>query len=67
MATSNKSPAFPVGRDAVNSGMALRDYFAAKAMAALIASNDAGAGDRIEDVPKYAYQIADSMLRARGA
>jgi len=34
------------------SGMSLRDYLAAKAMAALIASNDAGAGDRIEDVPE---------------
>jgi len=46
-------------------GMLLRDYFAAKAMAALIASNDDGAGDRIDDIPQYAYQIADAMLKAR--
>ena len=46
-------------------GMTLRDYFAAKAMAGLIASNDEGAGDRIEDIPEYAYMIADAMLQAR--
>lgn len=46
-------------------GMTLRDYFAAKAMQGLIASNDEGAGDRIEDVPGYAYVIADAMLEAR--
>jgi hypothetical protein len=44
----------------------LRDEFAMRAMEALIASNDVGAGDRIEDIPEYAYQIADSMLLARG-
>ena len=48
-------------------GMTLRDYFAAKAMQGLIASNDEGAGDRITDIPEYAYQIADAMLAARGA
>lgn len=46
-------------------GMTLRDYFAAKAMAALVASNDEGAGDRITDIPGYAYEIADAMLAAR--
>lgn len=63
-------PAFPT--DAQSSlqhdhyeGMTLRDYFAAKAMQGLIASNDAGAGDRIEDIPEYAYEIADAMLKAR--
>jgi hypothetical protein len=43
----------------------LRDYFAAKAMQGLIASNDEGAGDRIDEVPMYAYLIADAMLKAR--
>ena len=46
-------------------GMTLRDYFAAKAMQGLIASNDEGAGDRIEDIPAYAYEIADAMIEAR--
>ena len=46
-------------------GMTLRDYFAAKAMQGLIASNDDGAGDRIDEIPEYAYVIADAMLKAR--
>ena len=46
-------------------GMTLRDWFAGQAVMGLIASNDAEAGDRIEDVPAYAYQIADAMLKAR--
>lgn len=46
-------------------GMSLRDYFAAKALQALIASNDVGAGDRIDEIPEYAYLIADAMLKAR--
>jgi hypothetical protein len=71
-------PAFPVevdanqpdGRQTGNTvwqayGMSLRDYFAAKAMQGLIASNDEGAGDRIDDIPAYAYSIADAMLKAR--
>jgi len=46
-------------------GMTLRDYFAAKAMQGLIASNDEGAGDRLTEIPGYAYAIADAMLAAR--
>ena len=46
-------------------GISMRDYFAAKAMQGLISSNDAGAGDRIEEIPEYAYQIADAMIAAR--
>lgn len=68
-------PAFP-GKQQVNDygghyciedhpGMTLRDYFAAKAMEALI--NAKGEEfDRIAEVPEYAYQIADAMLEARG-
>jgi hypothetical protein len=47
------------------SGMSLRDYFAAAALTGLIASNDVEAGDRISDLPGYAYQIADAMLSER--
>ena len=46
-------------------GMTLRDYFAAKAMQGLIASNDGEAGDRLLEIPGYAYLIADKMLEAR--
>lgn len=67
-------PAFPVSPEesrgkvsSVHGGMTLRDYLAAKAMQGLIASNDDGAGDRLTDVPAYAYDIADAMLKARQA
>ena len=49
--------------DVVNPGMTLRDYFAAKAMAAIIA-HDTRAISADEDA-EICYQIADAMLRAR--
>lgn len=63
------TPAFPhcitKGDPCGQRGMDLRDYLAAHAMQGLIASNDEGAGDRLEELPEYAYAIADAMLRAR--
>lgn len=51
-------------------GMTLRDYFAGKAMAALISGAMAdGSPFADEDgkiVSKYAFFIADAMLKARG-
>ena len=49
-----------------DSGMRLRDYFAAKAMQAILANN------KLEDcddfvVASNAYQMADFMLKARQA
>lgn len=52
-------------------GMSLRDYFAAKAMAALIAGPEARDGtDHYDDesndnTAECAYMIADCMLRSR--
>ena len=43
-------------------GMTLRDYFAAKAMQALI-DNDS----LFSEIPTQAYSIADAMLKAREA
>ena len=43
-------------------GMTLRDYFAAKAMAALIASSLLGEEG---DIAGAAYEVADAMLEAR--
>lgn len=43
----------------------IRDELAADAMQALITSNDEGAGDRLDDIPEYAYHIADAMLPQR--
>ena len=52
------------------SGMDLRDYFAAKAMQAIIGKSD----DRSLDIGEidnwigdYAYVVADSMMEARDA
>ena len=55
-------PAFPhsgLGSDA--DGMTLRDYFAAKAMQALITRISMSGGDQA----RKAYEIADAMLKAR--
>ena len=42
----------------------LRDYFAAKAMQALLQDDD-WKGMDIEELTHYAYFIADEMLKAR--
>jgi len=60
---NNGGPAFPRTGWPNETGMTLRDYFAAKAMQALIPS-----GQSI-DTMKYAesaYALADAMLKARG-
>lgn len=57
-------PAFPVKTamfDCTQSGMTLRDYFAAKAMQAMIARIPMSGGETARD----AYIIADAMLEAR--
>jgi hypothetical protein len=43
-------------------GMTLRDYFAAKAMQALI-DNDG----LFSEIPTQAYELADAMMKAREA
>lgn len=45
----------------VSDGMTLRDYFAAKAMLGLITVEV-----QQERIAKWAYEIADAMLEARG-
>lgn len=69
-AHDNGGPAFPVAYgDGRIEGMTLRDYFAAKAMAAWIATygdnpHPATTG-HAETVANNAYQIADAMLAER--
>jgi hypothetical protein len=46
-------------------GMTLRDYFAAKAMQAIIARADSRFSTTLEFVGGKAYQYADAMLKAR--
>lgn len=69
MATKNTGgPAFPVPglqADEDFNGMSLRDYFAAKAMAAMLAEPNLQATR--DEFAKYAYEMADAMLAARSA
>ncbi|EML1553600.1 TPA: hypothetical protein QCD44_003313 [Enterobacter hormaechei] len=55
----------PHGKTADFGGMTLRDYFAAKAMQGRLANPDWLCSD--DRTATEAYQIADAMLRARGA
>ncbi len=48
-------------------GMTLRDYFAAKAMQAIIARADNRFTTTVEFVGGKSYQYADAMLKARQA
>ena len=65
-------PAFPnprwEGWGSPQEGMTLRDYFAAKAMQALIIANGpTPAGGWPTYAERTAYTIADAMLKAREA
>ena len=54
------------GRLAHQSGMSLRDYFASKAMHALLSQSlGTSANININDLAKYAYKTADAMLHVR--
>ena len=48
-----------------NEGMTLRDYFAAKAMEASIGDATRPPAYTYADKAKYAYEMADAMLKAR--
>lgn len=67
--TNNGGPAFPCEQGHIpdgtwnqtfESGMSLRDYFAAKAMQAIYPD-----GSVHSSMAKEAYQMADEMLKAR--
>ncbi|MBU9446899.1 hypothetical protein QZM26_00030 [Burkholderia multivorans] len=49
-----------------NPGLSLRDYFAAKAMGAMLMHDVNGDWPEHKNVAKHAYDMADEMLRARG-
>ena len=60
-------PAFPVpdiDGSAVQEGMTLRDYFAAKWMQAYVA-NPETADITETELAQFSYEIADAMLKAR--
>jgi hypothetical protein len=65
--TDTGGPAFPQQDDASGSeGMTLRDYFAAKAMQAMLSSPHCPRGIKGYTLAEQAYQAADAMLKARG-
>ena len=79
MSTNTGGPAFPYVCDAdfdYGTGMTLRDYFAAKAMQAILRGYDVVTSFEDEEVnepegmpnliAKDAYIMADAMLKARG-
>lgn len=56
--------AYPEGTPhGLNIGMTLRDYFAAKVLQGLLANPNRVVG--ISGVTRYAYEFADTMLKAR--
>jgi hypothetical protein len=61
---NNDQNAFPVtyGNDGVEHGMTLRDYFAAKAMQAIVSNNRTIS----HTIATLSYEMADAMLQARG-
>ena len=62
----NNPPAFPSGYEVPeNSGMTLRDYFAAKAMQALLSDNDWRQDMDFDDTAFAANKQADAMMKAR--
>ena len=59
-------PAFPHSRLGSDSdGMSLRDYLAAKAMAAMLSLEDVHLNYGESELAKWSYQQADAMLEER--
>jgi len=65
--TNTGGPAFAVAElaNVKWEGMTLRDYFAAKAMPAILEQNDVHDGRALTNAAWIAYQVADAMLKAR--
>jgi hypothetical protein len=66
-------PAFPTAQYAdgvrpsgFDSGMTLRDYFAAKAMQGMLSENS-GIRYPTDELVDFAYKVADAMMKAREA
>jgi hypothetical protein len=62
--SEHNPPAFPILTHGLPTGMTLRDYFAAKAMAAII-SQPHRYGTDVTAITDSAYEYADAMLSAR--
>lgn len=63
-------PAFPTehtDKSGLYDDMTLRDYFAAKAMAAMLPHAMARSVEDVMQIPTAAYTAADAMMKARRA
>ena len=61
------APAFPtVMIGELEGGMTLRDYFAAKAMQAMLENPECPLAP-LTEIPQASYKMADAMLKAREA
>jgi len=62
MREDQKQQAFP---DESNFGISIRDYFAAKAMQALLTDSEWRRVVGMNEIALFAYKMADEMLKAR--
>jgi hypothetical protein len=62
----NNEKAFPNPHLRDDSGITMRDYFAAKAMQALLSDPDWRQDMDIKDTALAAYKTADAMMKERG-
>ena len=60
----NNEPAFPCD-SFQDKGMTLRDYFAAKAMAAMLSIENVHLNNSETEIATWSYQQADAMMEAR--
>ena len=73
MSTNTGGPAFPNWSDnhyteqRPRGGMDLRDYFAAKAMQAMVSTDIECGPKQVPIIAESAYILADAMLKAREA
>jgi hypothetical protein len=65
MTMSQNEKAFPISSNHYEHGMDLRDYFAAKAMQALV-GNDPDSELTDHAISIAAYDLANAMMKARG-
>jgi hypothetical protein len=60
----NNPSAFPIPFETHHDGMTLRDYFAAKAMQALLTNPECQL-EALDEVPQASYKMADAMMKER--
>lgn len=69
MTNDTGGPAFPCEQQTnwTNSGMTLRDYFAASFITSGVVFKTLSSGSTTDEVAAQAYALADAMLKARQA